>query len=260
MLSVLPDYIRLPDSYPLFKSSAHNNRLPTNKNERMVNDYFASMEVNRSAHRMLSVLNGDHGVHRLTADMIVQLKALLRPVTDFIGDRMIPDIYEIADFYPEYYEIGRGYGNFLSYGCFCGYREQGSLYLPPLVTAGSGVKPLDPSLIAVKTAQYLTGAPRYDHLPFEVGSLARQWLSGNYRRGISTMDRLIAGVLESRKIASVLAVLLDAMIPCHISASRLIPPSASGIGLIDTAEGALGHRIVIDDGRISSWRIISPSA
>lgn len=39
-------------------------------------------------------------------------------------------------------------------------------------------------------------APRYDGLPFEVGPLARLWISGNYQNGISTMDRTLARALE----------------------------------------------------------------
>ncbi|MBP1931098.1 nickel-dependent hydrogenase large subunit [Ammoniphilus resinae] len=56
-------------------------------------------------------------------------------------------------------------------------------------------------------------APRYNNLPFEVGPLARLWLSGEYRRGISAMDRTIARALEAKEIAGILSILLDQITP-----------------------------------------------
>jgi hydrogenase large subunit len=39
-------------------------------------------------------------------------------------------------------------------------------------------------------------APRYGGIPYEVGPLARMGLCGEYRNGISTMDRTLARVLD----------------------------------------------------------------
>ncbi|MBT9166847.1 MAG: Periplasmic (NiFeSe) hydrogenase small subunit [Syntrophomonadaceae bacterium] len=36
----------------------------------------------------------------------------------FINDKLLPDIEDIARYYPDYYQIGKGYGNLLSFGMF----------------------------------------------------------------------------------------------------------------------------------------------
>ena len=40
---------------------------------------------------------------------------------------------------------------------------------------------------------------------FEVGPLARMWISGFYRQGVSVMDRLLARAYETQKIADAMA-------------------------------------------------------
>lgn len=44
-------------------------------------------------------------------------------------------------------------------------------------------------------------APRYTNLVHEVGPLARMWVNGDYRTGISVVDRLAARALEAKKVA-----------------------------------------------------------
>jgi hydrogenase large subunit len=104
-------------------------------------------------------------------------------------------------------------------------------------------------------------APRYDDLPFEVGPLARLWISGEYRNGISTMDRIMARTLEVRKIIEVIAILLDQIIPNHsVQEQWQLQESAQGAGLVDTTRGALGHWLKIKDKQLSFYQIITPSA
>ena len=104
-------------------------------------------------------------------------------------------------------------------------------------------------------------APRYNNLPFETGPLAKQWLSGEYRNGIFTMDRTIARVLEARKIALIISTLLDNLIP-DMSEQKgySIPETSVGKGLIDTTRGVLGHWLKINNQVISFYQIITPSA
>lgn len=288
----LPDYIRLPESYPLFKTSHLNTRLPQDKNEKLVMDYFASLEISRSAHQMLAILGGkaphNHGVFiggittQATADKIIQLKSILHNIGNFVRDKMIPDIYTIASYYPEYHEMGRGYGNLLSYGCFNDYQNLGNLYVYPLVYSDNKISRFNPEYITeeIETSWYresagesftepdplkenaytFVKAPRYNNIPYEVGPLARQWLSGEYRHGISAMDRLIARVLECRKIVSILQTLVQNMIPdTDVQQIYTVPERGSGKGLHDTCRGALGHWVTIDNSLISSYQIISPS-
>ncbi|NLD49081.1 MAG: nickel-dependent hydrogenase large subunit [Clostridiaceae bacterium] len=322
----IPDFVKLPEGYPLFKTVHNDFRLPKEKNERLVKDYFDSLEVSRSAHEMLAVLGGkvphNHGVFiggittQATTDKIIKIKSILHNIYQFINDSMLPDVYTIAEYYRDYFSIGRGYGNLLSFGCFNAYKNLGTLYVNPLVYTDGRINAFNPDNITEEidyawykdrqntdkpfeadpgrmasrlhseqrseterpaseaqrndqpeadmskpNAYSWVKAPRYNNLPYETGPLARQWLSGGYRNGISTMDRTIARVLEARKIATVMNTLLENLIPdVSVQKEYSIPEAAAGKGLIDTTRGALGHWMKINNQVISFYQIITPSA
>ncbi len=284
----LPDFVRLPENYPLFKTDHNDYRLPKDVNDRMVEDYFASLEFSKNAHQMLAILGGkaphNHGVFiggitsQATVNKILALKSILDGIEQFINDRMIPDVFKIGEYYSEYYQIGRGYGNLLSYGCFDHYKELGTLYVDPLVYSNNMITPFNPDGISqendfawydendqpdfhkVKAYSWIK-ATRYQDLPFEVGPLARQWLSGEYRNGISVMDRTIARVLEARKITQIMKELINHLIPgVPMQEVYQVPENSMGRGLIDTTRGALGHWLVIENQKIAFYQIITPSA
>ncbi len=201
---------------------------------------------------------------------------------------MIPDVYAIADYYKEYFSVGGGYGNLLSFGCFDGYKELGTLYLDHLVYTDGITSIFSPENITEEIdyawykeeeninkpyednqdddmskpgAYSWVKAPRYNNLPFETGPLARQWLTGEYRNGISTMDRTIAKVLEARKIVAIINTLLENLIPdVSVQGKYSIPDIAIGKGLVDTTRGALGHWLKVDNQVISFYQLITPSA
>lgn len=294
----LPDFVRLPDDYPVYVADHEDFRLPKAKNDELAAHYFESLDISRSAHEMLAVLGGkaphNHGIFiggvtdRATVDKIIEMKSILHKIRQFIVDIMIPDAYTIAQYYSDYYNIGGGYRNFLSYGCFWGYKEFGTLYVNPRVYIQGKESSFDPGKITeeidyswytdkkntYKPMDTITGenmgknnayswvkAPRYNGLPCEVGPLARQWLSGDYRNGISTLDRTIARVLEAKKIAEIIGVLLENLNPgVSVQKEYTVPTHSEGIGLIDTTRGALGHWLKIDDGAIDFYQIITPSA
>jgi hydrogenase large subunit len=293
----IPDFVKLPEDYPLFRAEYNDFRLPKEKNDRLVKDYFDSLDLSRSAHEMLAVLGGkvphNHGVFiggistQATTDKIIKIKSILRSISQFINDRMLTDVYTISEYYKEYFTIGRGYGNLLSFGCFDSYKSLGTLYVNPLVYTDGRITTFNPDNITEKIdyawykdnqstskpfetdptadmnkpkAYSWVKAARYNNLPFETGPLARQWLSGEYRNGISVMDRTIARVLEARKIAEVISVLLENLIPgTSVQREYSIPKTAIGKGLIDTTRGALGHWLKINDEVISFYQIITPS-
>ncbi len=294
----IPDFVKLPEEYPLFKAEHNDFRLPKEKNDRLVKDYFDSLDLSRSAHEMLAVLGGkaphNHGVFiggistQATTDKIIKIKSILHSIHQFINDRMLPDVYTISEYYKDYFTIGRGYGNLLSFGCFNGYKNLGTLYVNPLVYTDGKISVFNPDNITEEIAYAWykdeksvnkpfeadseadmskpeayswVKAPRYNNLPFETGPLARQWLTGEYRNGISTMDRTIARVLEARKIALIMNTLLENLIPgVSVQKEYSIPKTAVGRGLIDTTRGALGHWLKINNQVISFYQIITPSA
>jgi len=292
-----PDFIRLPESNALFATDHNDFRLPKEKNDRIVQHYFDSLAYSRSAHEMLAILGGkaphNHGIFvggvtaPATPEKITRFRALLLEIRTFICSKMIPDAYTIADYYKEYFANGRGYGNFLTFGCFNAYHKLGTLYVDPVTNRDGKITPLNPGEITetIYTSWYTAEtetytpyetitqpelekddgyswvkAPRYRGLPYEVGPLARMWLSGAYRHGISTMDRTIARVLEAKKITDVMLTLLNNLIPCvSMQKKYQIPESGRGAGLVDTTRGALGHWVKIENKVISLYQIITPS-
>ena len=54
----LPDFVRLPEGYPLLDTSHGDFRLPKAVNDKLAADYFASLDMSRASHEMLAVLGG----------------------------------------------------------------------------------------------------------------------------------------------------------------------------------------------------------
>ena len=292
----VPDFVKIEQN-ALFQSDHDDFRLPKNINDRISQHYFDSLKFSRLAHEMLAVLGGkaphNHGVFiggittQATAEKIVHIDSILDKITRFIDEKMIPDVYDIARFYPDYFRLGGGYGNLLTYGAFNHYKELGTLYVDPLVSTMESVEAFDESNIQEKIdysyfksitnsnqpneevtepdmdkekAYSWVKAPRYKGLPFEVGPLARLILSGAYNNGISAMDRTIARALEAKKITEMMKILLQHIIPgVDVQKKYELPEMASGRGLVDTTRGALGHWLKIQDKKISFYQIITPS-
>lgn len=154
----VPDFVELPEKFPLLNVRHKDYRLPKEVNDRIVQDYFDSLELSRTAHQMLATFGGkaphNHGIFiggatmQVTSDRVISLLSMLDSIRRFTEERMIPDVYDIAKYYPEYYKVGRGYGNLLSYGVFDNYKELGTLYVDPLVYTDGKVTPFNPANIA----------------------------------------------------------------------------------------------------------------
>ncbi|UDK96325.1 Ni/Fe hydrogenase [Lysinibacillus sphaericus] len=292
----VPDFVKLGQN-TLLETDHHDFRLAKEMNNRIAQHYLDSLAISRSAHQMLAVLGGkaphNHGVFiggittKATSEKVVLIDSLLQKIVEFIDEKMIPDVYDIAHYYPEYFKLGGGYGNLLSYGSFHNYKELGTLYTNPLVLSKKGLEVFNENNIEEKIdysyyklsektdkqnqlalepdmdkkgAYSWVKAPRYNGLPFEVGPLARLILSGNYINRISAMDRTIARALETKKIAEIMKILLKQIIPdVEMQQKYDLPLSASGRGLVDTTRGALGHWLEIKDQKISFYQIITPS-
>ncbi|WP_071394772.1 nickel-dependent hydrogenase large subunit [Bacillus tuaregi] len=292
----VPDFVKIEQN-TLFQTDHDDYRLPKNVNDRISQHYFDSLRYSRLAHEMLAVLGGkaphNHGVFiggittQATAEKVVHIDSILGKISSFIDEKMIPDVYDIARYYEDYFRMGGGYGNLLTYGAFNHYKELGTLYADPLVSTMETVEAFNESKIQEKIdysyfiqktnsdqpneqvtepdmekekAYSWVKAPRYNGLPFEVGPLARLVLSGEYSNGISAMDRTIARALETKKIAEIMKILLQQILPgVNMQKIYELPETASGRGLVDTTRGALGHWLKIQDKKISFYQIITPS-
>ena len=201
---------------------------------------------------------------------------------------MIPDVYAIAEYYPDYFENGVGYKNLMSYGVFDTYPQEDLFYIGPQVLINGEKqefnpdkitenihrawyeardveqRPTDPTVdenVYKEEAYSWVKAPRYEGSPMEVGPLARMFLSGNYTRGVSTMDRTIARVLEVKKIIGIMEELLERVRLQPTEQDRyLFTNEAQGKGLIDTTRGGLGHWISVESQSIRNYEIITPTS
>jgi len=102
-------------------------------------------------------------------------------------------------------------------------------------------------------------APRYAGTPCECGPLARMWVKGEYRNGVSVMDRIRARAYEARLLASEMKQWLGGITDNAVSTPWANPGSATASGLSEAPRGALGHWISIEGGKIAHYQVITPT-
>jgi len=298
-LLVIPDYISAPPWAPGGAPRRGDFRLPQPVEERIRQHYAEALEISALAHKAVAVFGGKAphlqtivagGVtERVLADKVVRFQSLLSQIDRFIREKLQPDIEDISRRYADYYTIGRGFGNLLSFGQYrVGAKGEGRVFPAGALLFGKEAKGLDPLLIAREIAlswyrgheeplaplqeqsqpapQKEAGyswiqAPRYAGLPFEGGSLARLWLAGLYRNGISVMDRLVARLLEAKELSQRMNEWLRELVPGSPTINWLdpLPASAEGTGLTDSMRGPLAHWSRSENGRIAAYRIVTPS-
>jgi len=123
-------------------------------------------------------------------------------------------------------------------------------------------------------------APRYNNLPMEVGPAAR--LAVAYKKGVpdikaamdaalkdagagfevinSELGRHLARAVECKSLAHKLMDYVDQLEPGKPQHTPFtIPKEAKGMGLTEAARGALGHWIVIKDGKIANYQAVVPT-
>jgi hydrogenase large subunit len=237
-----------------------------------------------------------------TSSMISLFTKYLNTLTTFINDNYLRDVQLLENVYADYTQIGRGYGNLLAYGVFelDDTTNPSRLFKRGLVynTAPSSVQSLVTSNIteqvtyswysdstnnlnpqngntitvdpATKTSAYSwLKAARYKNQPFELGPLARMWVNGDYRKGISVIDRHIARAQEAAKIAeSMQSWLNELAVGGQGYTAFTIPYSASGVGLTEAPRGGLGHWLTTSASSthastggpaIGNYQIITPT-
>ena len=55
---------------------------------------------------------------RPTIDRVLGYRSRLKSVMSFVREVYLPDLMQVAKAFPQYFDIGAGCGNFLSYGVF----------------------------------------------------------------------------------------------------------------------------------------------
>lgn len=294
----LPDYIDTPNFPPFVPKSNFDKRLSKAENDKLLESYWLGVDMSRLAHQLLAIYGGkaphQHGIIVGGTSMVPdadrnnRFRGLLSSLLRFINEHMLPNTELIATRYNDYFKIGKGPGTFLSYGMFPQQQGRSKLKYPAGVYLNGKYAELDPGLITEdNTFTWFSGskaqekpadadslpdrhkksgytwlkAPRYANQVMEMGPLARMWISGDYRNGTSTMDRLIARTLDAKKIATWMLEWLDELAPGQATFTPFeIPDSGSGIGLTEAMRGSLGHWVKIEAKKIAHYQIITPTA
>jgi ferredoxin hydrogenase large subunit/hydrogenase large subunit len=186
-------------------------------NATVIKHYLEALEVRRLGQKLSAIFAGKMphaatlvpgGVtEKATALNIAEYRSTLQRVRQFVEQTYMPDLLAVAGAFPDYFKLGCGCGNFLSYGVFPESPEANSRFYPPGVLIGNALQPLDPEVITedVRYSWYSSAsgrkpsdgetkadpaksdayswlkAPRYDGHVMEVGALARLLVA--YRDG-----------------------------------------------------------------------------
>lgn len=275
-------------------------RLTPQQVEEHRKDHEEAVVVSRQAHEMVATFAGRIPHHRTivpggnlwgpTPDRILRFRQLLDRVYAFIRDRLVPGIQSLGEVYPDYFQIGSRPANFLNFTMFPQSGRQGDPLFPAGAVVAGQLEEVNlrqitedlryswyderegarqafdgrpqPAMLEEKNGAYSwVKAPRYRGQSMEGGPLARLWIKGVYRRGVSVLDRLIARALETKLVAEAMYGWLDALQPGQPSVAPWRPPRrAEGIGLTGAMRGPLAHYVRIENYRIAGYQIITPSA
>lgn len=291
------DYVQGPAMEPWTPTYNTDYRLTEAQTTAVVNNYVLALEARRKAHEMGAIFAGKlpHVANVLpggvtatpTTDSISQFTTYLNWLIDFIDNKYVPDVLAVANAYSDYFNVGVGDQNLLSYGVFDLDNTGNYKLLNRGIYMNGSVQSLDANLIkeyvgyswyndtdtnkhpsvgtttpdAEKTAGYSwLKAPRYNGKPFELGPLARMIINGDYTNGISVMDRHYARALEAKKIAYAMKDWLLQLVPGVSPVTQLsVPASGTGFGLTEAPRGALGHWVTVSNSVISNYQVITPT-
>ena len=300
-LLAAPDFIEGPAMPPWQAEWAQDRRFSKAINDALMGHYLQALTMRRKADQMTALFGGKvphppayiAGGFTCTPrqERIDQFNDFIDELIPFVRDVYIPDVELLAAKYSDYFSIGRGHGNLLSYGVFdldiCGDEKllarghtadgsRAALLLdvanisehvkfswfednPGQNPASGQTVPVDPDSKA--HAYSWLKAPRYEDKPYEVGPLARMWVNGDYQNGISVMDRHLARAREALKIALALKEWVNDLTPAgNVYVEPVLYSSVSGTGLTEAPRGALGHWLDIgSDGKLSRYQVISPT-
>lgn len=212
-------------------------RLTKEQNLAALAHYIQALEMRRKGQEMLTIFGGKmpHNMGVIpggttngpAVDKIASFLWKLNELRDFVDNVYIPDVLMVAQAYSDYFEIGSGCGNLLSYGSYeldgqnPDYTQRKRLYKQGTVSKDLKLNKLDAQKIneyvksswyddstnglkpaAGKTAPQHTKkgayswvkAPRYDGKVYEVGPLAK--LVATYVDGDPLVQSLVNSVLS----------------------------------------------------------------
>jgi len=237
VLNSVKEFAKRGELAPFVPRYEGDYRLSDQINIEATAHYVKALEMRRKAQEMLTIFGGKmpHNMavipggvtETVTVDKIASFLWRLNELRDFINNVYIPDVLAVAEAYSDYFEIGAGCGNLLSYGSFDleggnpDYTKRDRLLKQGTVSTDLKLGALDTNKIMeyVKHSWYAdssTGkhptqgmtepqphkkgayswakAPRYDGKVYEVGPLAR--VAATYASGEPTVKNLVDSVLS----------------------------------------------------------------
>jgi hydrogenase large subunit len=156
-LYTLPDFVLTPEVQPVYSIGNYDLRLPEALNRKLSLDYLEAVKISRLAHQGLAVLGGkaphNHGIfvggvtEKLDSSKFTQLKSIVSDIKTFIVNNMLEDVHIISDYYRDYFSMGQGYGNLMSYGIYHDYKEKELSYVNPEIFLNGKISTFQPSKI-----------------------------------------------------------------------------------------------------------------
>jgi len=268
--------------------------------------YVKAIEMRRKAHELLSIFGGKMPHHAsyvpggvtvlLTPSKVASAQTRMVELKNFLQDVMVHDSERIVrnlknlGLYDLVKTMGKGTGNFLSYGGFPKpetYEDRTKWLLKP--TPGFDEREIrenvkyswydemwtnkHPSERETKgcpekpDAYSWITAPRYRGEVYETGPLARMVNSGMYDlmepKG-SALERTLARAKETSIIAKAMIEWISDLKPGERVFKRWekypdVPDSAEGIGLWEAPRGALGHWLKVEAKKIQRYQVVTPT-
>lgn len=259
------DYYRGPDIPPFVPRYEADYRLPNTVRDALVNHYIQAYQIRLKAHELAAIWAGKMphmasiapgGVTIIPRiDNITTSLWRLKELTDFIDNVYIPDVMTIAEVYRDYFQIGVGCKNFLSFGLFDLDAEpevtKRQRFFPMGRLANGKVESVDPNKITedIKSSWYDSPshlppgsgetkpnpakpkayswlkAPRYDNQVYEVGPLARMAMAYESKSNPKAVqlidDSLRALRVGPEALYSVMGRHLARVVECKLVADEL---------------------------------------
>lgn len=297
-LLALYDYVQGPDMPPWTPRLKGEYRIPKKETDTLLSHARQGLEMAIRAHEMLALFGAKAphsqtilptGVTQpATAERIIAFRGILYEIKKWVETVHLEDVMTIANYYSDYYSIGTGYGNLLTFGMLPAPVTNEPVFAAGVITNKNSPQTLDVAHITEsvqyswyedekesrhpsegitvpnrdkQTAYTWVKAPRYKGLPYEGGPLARAWMDNDYKKGISVMDRLAARQLEVVKLCRFAADWLELITPNGPTCHSYTPAShCQGIGIMDTMRGPLGHWMTIRDNKVAHYQIVTPTS
>jgi hydrogenase large subunit len=300
------DYVKGPDTAPFVPRYEGDYRLPDDVNAVVVGHYLQALGMRRKAHELGAIFGAKMphvtvflpgGVTtQVTAERMATYEQQLRELISFIDDIYVPDVLAVAGAYEDWFTVGAGCRNLLSYGAYPLTDRKdpagSNQFFDRGVYANGKFMPMDANQIKeyVSHSWYQKGpgkhpaegetvpetdkrgayswikAPRYEGQPLEVGPLARMWVGRNTSvtglgdKAFSVMGRHFARAIETTVTAHAMLDWLQELVPGEPTfAAYDVPRQAKGVGLTEAPRGALGHWIEIEDHVIKNYQAVVPS-